>query len=75
MQNAQKPNLFHYIVVKKVLEHLSDLVAGHILGRESDKEITLFESQGIAISDIAAANFVYKKAIELGQGTDLPIDS
>ncbi len=57
------------------IRDLSDLVAGHILGRESEEEITLFESQGIAISDIAAANFVYKKAIELGQGTDLPIDS
>ncbi|HIN72960.1 MAG TPA: ornithine cyclodeaminase family protein, partial [Dehalococcoidia bacterium] len=37
--------------------------------------ITLFESQGIAVSDIAAAAYVYSKAKEQGLGTELPMDS
>ena len=48
-------------------------MVGHVQGRTSDEQITLFESQGIAISDVAAAAYVYKKAKERGLGTDLPL--
>ena len=46
---------------------------GHILigeksERESDKEITLFDSTGLAAQDIAAAYVVYKGAEEKGLG-------
>ena len=57
------------------IHELSDLVVGHLKGRESDEEITLLESQGIALSDIAAANFVYQRAKEQGLGLELPMDS
>ncbi|MDA0233207.1 MAG: ornithine cyclodeaminase family protein [Chloroflexi bacterium] len=62
-------------VMWSAIRDLSDLVAGHIKGRLSDEEITLFESQGIAISDVAAANFVYRKAVEAGMGQELPLES
>jgi ornithine cyclodeaminase/alanine dehydrogenase-like protein (mu-crystallin family) len=57
------------------VRELADVVCGHVRGRNSAQDITLFESQGIAISDIAAANFVYRKAVEQGLGTQLPMDS
>ena len=38
---------------------LHDVIAGHRPGRESEDQITLFESQGLAIEDIALAEFLY----------------
>lgn len=51
---------------------LQDVVAGRVPGRPSDDSITLFESMGIALEDIAAAQLVYKKAREQGIGQELP---
>ncbi len=62
-------------VMWSAIRELSDVVCGHIQGRESDQEITLFESQGVAITDVAAANFVYRKAIDQGMGQELPLDA
>jgi len=62
-------------VMWSAIRELSDVVCGHITGRESDQEITLFESQGVAITDVAAANFVYRKAIDAGMGQELPLDA
>ncbi|MCH7948000.1 MAG: TonB-dependent receptor plug domain-containing protein [candidate division Zixibacteria bacterium] len=55
------------------IRELGDLVVGHIKSRNSADDITLFESQGIAVSDVAAAAYVYKKAKEQGIGTELPM--
>ena len=49
-----------------------DVVGGRIKARESNDSITLFESMGIGLEDIAAAQLVYKKAIEQGVGVELP---
>ncbi len=54
---------------------LSDVVAGHALGRTSDDQITLFESLGIGLWDIAAASHVYDRCIIEGRGTRLAIPS
>jgi ornithine cyclodeaminase/alanine dehydrogenase-like protein (mu-crystallin family) len=54
---------------------LSDIVAGHALGRTSDDQITLFESLGIGLWDVAAASFVFDKCVVEGRGTPLPIPS
>ena len=56
------------------VHELASVVAGRMPGRTSDHEITLFESQGIAVSDIAAAAYVYKKAKEQGLGADVPLE-
>ena len=40
---------------------LQDLVAGKRPGRSSAEQITLFESQGLAVEDIAMADFLYRK--------------
>lgn len=49
---------------------LGDVITGKIPGRENLEEITLFKSVGLAIQDISTAYHVYKKAVELGVGTD-----
>ncbi len=54
------------------VRHLADMVSGTIPGRESDEQITLFESQGIALEDIAAGLRVYELAKEQGLGIVLP---
>ena len=51
---------------------LKDVVSGRVPGRPSSDAITLFESMGLAIEDIAAAHLVYRKAKEQGLGQELP---
>lgn len=47
---------------------LAEVVAGAKKGRRSAEEITLFDSTGTAIEDVAAAARVYEKAIASGAG-------
>lgn len=54
---------------------LSDIIAGHALGRTGDDQITLFESLGVGLWDLAAASHVFDKCIVEGRGTRLPIPS
>jgi ornithine cyclodeaminase/alanine dehydrogenase-like protein (mu-crystallin family) len=56
---------------EKVYE-LAPIVAGLMPGRRSDEEITLFESQGIALEDVAASALIYERARERGIGAPLP---
>jgi alanine dehydrogenase len=51
---------------------LAPIVAGWMPGRRSEDEITLFESQGIGLEDVAAAALIYERAKERGIGTSLP---
>jgi ornithine cyclodeaminase/alanine dehydrogenase len=52
---------------------LADIVAGTAPGRADDRQITLFESLGIGLWDIAAANHVYDRAIAAGVGRDIAL--
>lgn len=47
---------------------LGDVLAGRRPGRPAADAITLFESQGVANEDLAAAAFVYEEALRLGVG-------
>jgi alanine dehydrogenase len=51
---------------------LGDVLLGRVTGRRSDDEVTLFKSLGIAIEDLAAAHYVYTKALETGGVISLP---
>ena len=53
-------------------KELQDVVAGRVKGRPSADSITLFESMGLALEDIAAAQLVYHKAKDQGIGRELP---
>ena len=55
-----------------MVHELRDVVSGRVPGRPSDQSLTLFESMGIALEDIAAAQLVYRKAKEQGLGQELP---
>jgi ornithine cyclodeaminase/alanine dehydrogenase-like protein (mu-crystallin family) len=48
---------------------LGQVVAGSVPGRESDDEITLFKSVGLAVEDVATAIHVYNLARRRGVGT------
>jgi ornithine cyclodeaminase/alanine dehydrogenase-like protein (mu-crystallin family) len=45
-----------------VYADLGEVVAGRKCGRESDEEIIVFDSTGMALQDVAAAALVYEKA-------------
>ena len=47
---------------------LDQVVAGQIRGRFSDDEITIFDSTGVAIEDVAAAALAFERAEEFGAG-------
>lgn len=48
---------------------LGEILTGAKPGRSSADEITLFKSLGLAVEDLAAAEYLYKKARELSAGT------
>jgi alanine dehydrogenase len=51
-----------------VYAELGEVVAGKKSGRESDEEIIIFDSTGMALQDVAAAALVYEKAERQGSG-------
>ncbi len=54
-----------------IYAELGEIVAGKKPGRESDGEITVFDSTGLAIQDVAAAALAYRIAREKGAGVEL----
>jgi alanine dehydrogenase len=75
-QCASMGDLHHAIaagVVTRANVHaeLGEIVAGIKPGRESDDEITIFDSTGMALQDVAAAAFLYEKAQRQGCGVRL----
>ena len=57
----------------ETLTELGDVVSGRAPGRTSDSQITLFESQGLAIQDVATAMRIYELAQEKGLGQDIDV--
>lgn len=55
------------------LPELGDVVASGESVRGSDSDITLFESHGIGLWDVALATHVYRAAVEQGRGTEADI--
>jgi alanine dehydrogenase len=55
------------------LIELGEIVAGLRPGRQAVEEITLFESQGMAIQDLAVARRLFDLARAAGLGSHLPI--
>lgn len=48
---------------------LAELASERVPGRRNGEEVTLFESCGMAIEDVAAAAFLYERATALNRGT------
>jgi alanine dehydrogenase len=52
---------------------LGDLVIGRKPGRTNPEEITVFDSTGVAIQDVASAVWIYQRAIARNVGTFIPL--
>jgi len=55
------------------VRELGPIVAGLMPGRRSDNDVTLFESHGIAIWDVASAARCYELAKAKGLGREMPM--
>jgi alanine dehydrogenase len=52
---------------EKIHAELGEIVAGKKTGRETEEEITFFDSTGLAIQDLFTANFVFQQAKDSGE--------
>ena len=52
---------------------LGEIIIGEKEGRKDTMTITVFDSTGVAIEDVAVAKLVYEKAKLAGHGTSLDI--
>jgi alanine dehydrogenase len=52
---------------------LGEILAGTKPGRTDDRSITLFDSTGMGLQDVAAAVAIYRRALEAGAGTRLSL--
>jgi len=57
--------------LRQVHATLGEVVAGKKPGRTSDDEVTVFDSTGLGIQDVAAAVRAYRRALEQGAGMRL----
>jgi len=58
----------------QVHAELADVVGGRRPGRTRHDEITIFDSSGTALEDVAAAVAVYEKARATGRGVEVTLD-
>jgi len=56
-----------------VVAELGEIVTGRVAGRADDAQITFFKSVGNAVQDVAAAQMAYRRAKELGLGTEVQL--
>jgi alanine dehydrogenase len=56
-----------------IVGEIGELALGEIKGRKSDDEITLFESLGLAVEDLIAAEYIYRQAAEKGIGAEVEL--
>jgi alanine dehydrogenase len=52
-----------------IVAEIGQVLLGQHKGREGAGEITLFKSLGLAVEDVAAAQYIYQQAVERGIGT------
>ena len=53
---------------------LGEIVNGDLPGRNSDVQLTFFKSVGLAVQDMAAAALAFRRAEELGLGSEIVLD-
>lgn len=63
------------IVESDIVGELGQVVNGDIVGREGDEDVTLFNSVGIGLQDLAVGRLAYDRARELGLGYDIDMSN
>ncbi len=60
-----------YLSQKDIYAQLGEIVCGNKKGRSSAEQITVFDSTGLAIQDLAVADLVYRSALKQNVGQKL----
>lgn len=58
---------------KRIAGTLGEVIAGRIAGRTGATEITIFDSTGLAVQDLAVARLLYERARRAGVGSEFPL--
>ncbi len=58
------------ITKDNIYGEIGEILAGAKKGRESDEEITVYDTVGLAVQDLSMGIAVYKKALKEGMGTE-----
>jgi ornithine cyclodeaminase/alanine dehydrogenase len=61
------------ITERHIVAEIGHVIAGTAEGRRSDDEITIYESLGIAVEDVAAARLAWQRATKLGMGREFEL--
>lgn len=49
------------------------MIAGKSIGRESEQQITIFDSVGFALEDLSVLRYIYDLATQLGYGETIEL--
>jgi ornithine cyclodeaminase len=49
------------------------VIAGEVVGRDNDEQITIFDSVGFALEDFSALTYVHRLATELNEGIEIEL--
>jgi alanine dehydrogenase len=52
-----------------IVGEIGELLLGRVSGRRSADEVTIFKSLGLAVEDVAAAEYLYRRAADTGRGS------
>jgi ornithine cyclodeaminase/alanine dehydrogenase-like protein (mu-crystallin family) len=55
-------------------DYVGEILSGRRPGRTNAETITLFDSTGMGLQDVAAAAAIYRRAQQAGAGTRLSLD-
>lgn len=58
-----------------IVGELGQVINGDVIGRVSDDDVTLFNSVGIGLQDLAVGRLAYDRARELGLGYDVDMSN
>ena len=61
------------VTAGQVSDELGEVVVGSKPGRTAPDQITIYKAVGIAVEDMAVANFVYRKALAQKAGTEVEL--
>ena len=61
------------ISAEDIVAELGEVIAGMAEGRTSDEQITVFDTSGIALQDLASSKVAYERAVESGLGVTVEL--